>query len=118
MRHVGFEPAQPLDTGGMAWIPTGPGKSFCPLRFAADGWSELMRLEPGSGVALYRHTGEVHAFRNSSPARLEPPDDYLDRFPGPLTAPDLVVGALVGGAHVGAVAGLSSARIAASTTRA
>jgi 2,4'-dihydroxyacetophenone dioxygenase len=46
----------------MAWISTGPGKSFRPLRFAADGCSELMRLEPGSAVALHRHTGEVHAF--------------------------------------------------------
>ena len=62
MRHVTFEPAQPLDTGVMSWIPTGPGKSFRPLRFAADGWSELMRLEPGSTVAVHRHTGEVHAF--------------------------------------------------------
>ena len=62
MRHVSFEPAKPLDTGSMTWIPTGPGKSFRPLRFAADRWSELMRLEPGSAVALHRHTGEVHAF--------------------------------------------------------
>ena len=46
----------------MPWIATGPGKSFRPLHFAADGWSELMRLEPGSAVALQRHTGEVHAF--------------------------------------------------------
>lgn len=46
----------------MPWIPTGPGKSFRPLRFAADGWSELMRLEPGSVVAVHRHIGEVHAF--------------------------------------------------------
>jgi 2,4'-dihydroxyacetophenone dioxygenase len=62
MRHVTSEPARPLDTDGMPWIPTGPGKSFRPLRFAAGGWSELMRLEPGSTVALHRHTGEVHAF--------------------------------------------------------
>jgi hypothetical protein len=62
MRHVTFEPARPLDTDGMPWITTGPGKSFRPLRFAADGWSELMRLEPGAGVLLHRHTGEVHAF--------------------------------------------------------
>ena len=46
MRHVTFEPARPLDTGGMPWIPTGAGKSFRPLRIAADGWSELMRHEP------------------------------------------------------------------------
>jgi len=62
MRHVTLEPARPLDTDGMPWIPTGPGKSFRPLRFTTDGWSELMRLEPGAGVPLHRHTGEVHAF--------------------------------------------------------
>jgi hypothetical protein len=62
MRPVTFEPARPLDTGSMPWIPTGPGKAFHPLRFAADGWSELMRLEPGSAVPLHHHTGEVHAF--------------------------------------------------------
>ena len=62
MPDVTFELARPLDTGGMPWIPTGSGKSFRPLRFAADGWSELMRLEPGSAVAVHRHTGEVHAF--------------------------------------------------------
>ena len=54
--------ARPLDTDGMPWIPTGPGKSCRPLRFAADGWSELMRLEPGAAVPWHRHTGEVHAF--------------------------------------------------------
>jgi hypothetical protein len=59
MRNMTFEPARPLDTDGTPWIPTGPGKSFRPLRFAADGWSELMRLEPGSAVAVHRHTGEV-----------------------------------------------------------
>jgi len=68
MRPFSFEPARPLDTGGMPWIPTGPGKAFRPLRFAADGWSELMRLEPGSAVPLHRHTGDVHAF-NLSGAR-------------------------------------------------
>ena len=61
MPYVTPEPARPVETDGMPWIPTGPGKSFRPLRFAADGWSELMRLEPGSAVALHRHTGEVHA---------------------------------------------------------
>src|SRR5262245_10060247 len=65
VRQVSFEPARPLDTDGLPWIATGPGKSFRPLRFAADGWSELMRLEPGSAVALHRHTGEVHAFNLS-----------------------------------------------------
>lgn len=62
MRRPTFEPARPVDTGAMPWIPTGAGKSFRPLRFAADGWSGLMRLEPGSAVAVHRHTGDVHAF--------------------------------------------------------
>jgi len=62
MQQLTTEPALPLDTDAMPWIPTGPGKSFRPLRFTADGWSELMRLEPGSVVALHRHTGELHAF--------------------------------------------------------
>jgi 2,4'-dihydroxyacetophenone dioxygenase len=62
MPRLTAEPARPLDTDGMPWIGTGPGKSFRPLRFTADGWSELMRLEPGSVVALHRHTGELHAF--------------------------------------------------------
>ena len=64
------QPANPLHTPGMVWIPTGPGKSFRPLRFDADGWSELMRLEPGSGVALHRHTGEVHALNLSGSRRI------------------------------------------------
>lgn len=62
MHRLTFEPARPIDTDSMPWIPTGPGKSFRPLRFAAGSWSELMRLEPGSAVAVHRHTGEVHAF--------------------------------------------------------
>ncbi|HEY3035176.1 MAG TPA: zinc-binding dehydrogenase [Streptosporangiaceae bacterium] len=65
MSNVTAERAWPLDTEGMDWIPTGPGKSFRPLRFAEDGWSELMRLEPGSVVGLHRHTGDVHAFNLS-----------------------------------------------------
>jgi len=56
------DPAFPLDTDAMPWIPTGPGKSFRPLRFEPGGWSELMRLEPGSGAPLHRHSGEVHAY--------------------------------------------------------
>jgi 2,4'-dihydroxyacetophenone dioxygenase len=56
------QPASPLHTATMTWIPTGGGKAFRPLRFHADGWSELMRLEPGSLVPRHRHTGEVHAY--------------------------------------------------------
>lgn len=59
---VDSDPAFPVDTAEMAWIPTGHGKSFRPLRFEPAGWSEVMRLEPGSMVSLHRHTGSVHAF--------------------------------------------------------
>jgi len=31
------DPAFPLATAAMDWIPTGPGKSFRPLRFAPAG---------------------------------------------------------------------------------
>ena len=62
--------AEPVHTGDMAWIPTGPGKSFRPMRFEPDGWSELMRLEPGSQVARHRHTGDVHAYNLSGTRRI------------------------------------------------
>ena len=54
MRQLTPDPALPVDTDGMPWIATGPGKAFRPLRFAADGWSELMRLEPGTSTAAAR----------------------------------------------------------------
>jgi hypothetical protein len=88
MPDVTFESARPLDTGGMPWIPTGPGKSFRPLRFAADGWSELMRLEPGSAVAVHRHSGEVHAFNLAGTREIYGtgervgPGDYVYERPG------------------------------------
>ncbi len=64
------EPADRLCTEKMPWIPTSAGKSFRPLRFDVDGWSELMRLEPGSQVARHRHTGHVHAFNLSGSRRI------------------------------------------------
>ncbi len=45
--------ANPLATDWMEWIPTADGKAFKPLRFDSDGWSELMRLEPGALVARH-----------------------------------------------------------------
>src|SRR5919206_4066429 len=77
------EPANPLHTMEMPWIPTGPGNSFRPLRFAADGWSELMRVEPGRGAGLHRHRGPVHAFNLAGTRRilgsneLVGPGDYV-----------------------------------------
>ena len=54
-----------LLTDDMPWIPTGPGKAFRPIRFDRDGWTELMRVEPGAYVAPHRHTGEVHGYNIS-----------------------------------------------------
>ena len=64
------ESANPLRTMDMPWIPTGPGKSFRPLRFGPNGWLELMRVEPGGVVALHRHTGPVHAFNLAGTRRI------------------------------------------------
>jgi 2,4'-dihydroxyacetophenone dioxygenase len=71
------EPADPLQTSEMPWIETGPGKSFRPLRFAGDGWSELMRVEPGSVVGLHRHTGPVHALTLSGTRRILGSDEIV-----------------------------------------
>jgi len=68
---------EPLRTEDMAWVPTGPGKSFRPLRFDADGWSELMRLEPGSVVERHRHTGEVHAFTLAGARQVRGSDEVI-----------------------------------------
>ena len=59
-----------LTTEDMPWIPTGPGKSFRPIRFDRDGWTELMRVEPGALVARHHHTGEVHGFNISGSREL------------------------------------------------
>ena len=61
MRQATFEPIRPIDPDRVPWIPAGPGTWFRPLRFTAGGWSELIRLDPGSTVTTHRHTGEVHA---------------------------------------------------------
>jgi 2,4'-dihydroxyacetophenone dioxygenase len=77
------EPANALHTNDMPWIPTGPGNSFRPLRFSSEGWSELMRVEPGRGAGLHRHTGPVHAFNLAGTRRilgsgeLVGPGDYV-----------------------------------------
>jgi 2,4'-dihydroxyacetophenone dioxygenase len=82
------QPAHPIDTEAMAWIPTGPGKSFRPLRFEADGWSEIMRLEPGAVVGSHRHTGDVHAYNLSgrrkiiSTGEVVPAGGYVYEPPG------------------------------------
>jgi 2,4'-dihydroxyacetophenone dioxygenase len=54
----------------MPWIPSEPGNSFRPLRFATDGWWELMRVEPGYAVGLHRHSGPVHAFNLAGKRRI------------------------------------------------
>ena len=73
MRHVTFEPARPPDTDGMPWIPTGPGKSFRPLRFAVDGWSGLMRLEPGPVCRCTGTPGRSTPLTSRAPGRSSVP---------------------------------------------
>lgn len=81
--HTSTQLANPLTTNTMEWIPSAGGKSFKPLRFEAGGWTELMRLDPGSLVARHRHTGDVHAFnltgtRNIlSTGEIVGPGDYV-----------------------------------------
>jgi 2,4'-dihydroxyacetophenone dioxygenase len=92
MRPRASDPANPLHTDDMPWIPTAAGKSFRPLRFDPGGWSELMRLEPGSLVALHRHPGEVHAFNMSGTRQILGtgeiigPGDYVYEPPGTVDA--------------------------------
>lgn len=83
MTSTAKQSAQPVPTADVDWIPTGPGKSFKPLRFENDGWSELMRLQPGAIVGLHRHTGDVHAFNLSGYRKIHDtgeivgPGDYV-----------------------------------------
>ncbi len=62
MADIAANPTSPLPTDDMPWIETGPGESFRPLRFEEDGFSELIRLEPGNVVPRHRHTGDTHIF--------------------------------------------------------
>jgi hypothetical protein len=71
------EPATPLPTNDMPWIPTGPGTWFRPLRFTPAGWSELMRVAPGTAVPLHRHTGPVHAFNLAGARRILGSDELV-----------------------------------------
>ena len=51
----------PLDADSCRGSRPGPGKSFRPLRFTADG-CRADAARAGGPVPRYRHTGEVHAF--------------------------------------------------------
>jgi 2,4'-dihydroxyacetophenone dioxygenase len=59
-----FLPARTARVSEIPWIPGGGGKASKPLRFMQNnaGFVELLRLDPGSGLALHRHSGEVHAY--------------------------------------------------------
>jgi quercetin dioxygenase-like cupin family protein len=59
-----FLPSMTVAAGDTPWVTLSAGKAFKPLRFLRDdrGFVELLRLQPGEGIALHRHTGEVHAF--------------------------------------------------------
>ncbi|MEY2524753.1 MAG: 2,4-dihydroxyacetophenone dioxygenase [Ilumatobacteraceae bacterium] len=58
-----------IDTASSAaeedWILLDPGFYFLPLHFSDEGWTFLLRLEPGTLVPTHRHTGESHAINLS-----------------------------------------------------
>ena len=79
-----FIPARNVDPNAIPWIPLGEGKSFKPLRFFRDdrGFTELLRIEPGTVIPLHRHTGEIHAFnlegtRELGTGEIIRPGDYV-----------------------------------------
>ncbi|MBS0395473.1 MAG: cupin domain-containing protein [Proteobacteria bacterium] len=59
-----------VDTDALAWIPLRPGVAFRPLRFARDGYTLQLRVEPGAIIGRHRHTGEVHAYTVSGAREL------------------------------------------------
>ena len=63
--------AAPLDTAALPWVPLKPGLAFKPLAYFPGnmGWQLLLKVDPGTKIALHRHTGPVHAF-NLSGSRL------------------------------------------------
>lgn len=72
IRPESFLPARIAAADHLPWVPLSTGKSYKPLRFFQDdrGFVELLRLEPGEGIGLHRHTGEVHAFNLQGSRRL------------------------------------------------
>lgn len=66
------EPAQVhVSTEAVPWVPMEPGKWFRPIRFWSGGWSQLLRLAPGAGVARHRHTGPVEVLVLTGCRRLD-----------------------------------------------
>jgi 2,4'-dihydroxyacetophenone dioxygenase len=88
MTGITASPTSPLQPDAMAWIETGPGESFRPLRFEEDGFSDLIRLEPGAVMPRHRHTGDTHIFNLQGSRELiqtgeiAGPGDYVYEPPG------------------------------------
>lgn len=64
-------PQTHVSTEAIPWVPLAPGKWFRPIRFFDRGWSQLLRLAPGAGVPLHRHTGPVEALVLTGRRRLD-----------------------------------------------
>ncbi len=71
------------------WLADGPGKYSRVLDILpqGQGWVELMKMAPGTRIALHRHTGEVHAYnlqgsRVLSDGRTIGPGGYVFEPPG------------------------------------
>ena len=68
-----------LDTGTLDWIPLEPGQAFKPIALPEVGPRQLLlRVDPGTIVALHRHHGEVHAFTMSGARVLLDPAGNID----------------------------------------
>lgn len=79
----------PVHADALPWIPLRPGLAFKPLAFTrgGEGWSILLRVDPGTVIARHRHTGEVHAYHLQGQRRLDGgevlgPGTYLYEAPG------------------------------------
>jgi quercetin dioxygenase-like cupin family protein len=73
----------------LPWVPLSAGRSFKPLRFLRGdrGFVELLRLAPGAGISLHRHTGEAHVYtleghRRLGSGELVGPGDFVHEAAG------------------------------------
>lgn len=60
----------PIDTAALAWMPLSPGVWARPLRFAGEERTLQLKVAPGAGIALHRHSGPVHALNVSGRRKL------------------------------------------------
>lgn len=68
-----------MDTTTFGWIPLEAGQAFKPISLPKAGPRRLLlRVEPGTVVALHRHHGEVHSLTLSGTRRLLDPAGQVE----------------------------------------